>query len=110
MNNRNLIWCSLVAVSLSVAAIADPMRPSDFVAVVAVENPDATDREFTLYGVMRRDAGWLANVNNKWLATGDRVGAARVTAVSANSVTLNSQERGRIVLTIERKDIKRVAN
>ncbi len=100
----------LAAVVVAAGASADPMRPSDFVPEVVVENPDARDRDFTLYGVMRRHATWVANVNNKWLGPGDRVGNARVASVSANSVTLYSEERGRIVLTIERKDIKRVAN
>ncbi len=110
--NRTGCIAVLVAMALAPALVsADPMRPSDFVPqVVQTAAASAGDREFRLFGLMRRGEGWRANVNNKWLGVGDEIGGARVQRVTPELVVLQSPERGRIELAIKKKDIKRVAN
>lgn len=106
----NRVAATVITLAIGVAAVADPMRPSDFVPTEAQVTTVLQDPDFSLFGLMRRQGVWFANVNNKWLTRGDTVGDARVRSVTANTVTLQSTSRGSVVLKIEKKDIKRVAN
>ena len=80
----------IIAVALSVAAVADPMRPHRAPSAAA---PSAPGKDFAVTAVFHSPTRQTAIVNGKLVAEGDLVDGARVMAIHADGVALDYRGR-----------------
>ena len=90
--------------------LADPMRPS---GLPAASTADATPEKAAalprLQAIMREGRRHSAVVNGQVVHVGDDVGGATVTAITANSITVNVEGKPTVLRLVD-QDVKHDAH
>lgn len=81
------LWCS------EAAAAVDPTRPADYQTGTATEAPRVGGGELRLEAIRALGDKRSAVINGHSVGPGDRIGAARVLRIDADSVTLSRDGR-----------------